>query len=403
MDLLNFDIIEIKKRIPYIMDAFAEVYGKEYTELIKQRENRNCYIIYKDADGINNYISFLEDCKAKELSIKFLERIGIDISEFKQESYAKELDENLSKLIEIYLGDYRNIKPIESLLSSKGINAWSSIGENTKFDNLKEKIEFLNYLRGKDEKTITEENYEDFCNTEEYNKILIQIKKDQEMLEEITQEYEEYKKELKPYSEYVEDETDRKNKIKEEITKRKNKELYEKVRTLLPSNLRDIIDKDINANIYLINLVEAFSSKKENVLNKPNEIDNLVTYSDRIKYFEQMSVISSQKLLELKEIRSINARQLVENGTLKSFYEELIQQEDIKELIIPPKVADEIAKISEKIEKETREDINKEYIYGNEDFENNANLFTSKEKFYKDICGRKSTKGMACQANTIRI
>ena len=132
-DLLNFDI---KDSIPHIIDAYAEVYGIEHKELIKQRVDKCIYVIYKDIDGIEDYEIFLEACKKKELAIKFLNKIGIDTSKFKQESYAEDLNKNISKLIEIFIGNYRNIDPIFKMFATSGINAWSSIDEETKLKNI---------------------------------------------------------------------------------------------------------------------------------------------------------------------------------------------------------------------------------------------------------------------------
>lgn len=68
MDLLNIDI---QANISDIIDAYTKVYGPEYREVIEKRINQIFYIVYNDVDGISDYLTFLKECKKKELAIKF--------------------------------------------------------------------------------------------------------------------------------------------------------------------------------------------------------------------------------------------------------------------------------------------------------------------------------------------
>ena len=63
MNLLNIDI---KNYIPDIVDAYTEVFGEEYRNIIKNKLNNIQYVIYNNEQGIDNYVHFLEKrCKEK--------------------------------------------------------------------------------------------------------------------------------------------------------------------------------------------------------------------------------------------------------------------------------------------------------------------------------------------------
>lgn len=103
MNLLNIDV---KDNIPDMVDALVKVYGNEYRDIIAERIDKIHYVMYNDVDCIENYVDFLKTCKQKELSIKFLEQIGIDVSKYQGKSWAKDLDEDTMELLEGYIGVY---------------------------------------------------------------------------------------------------------------------------------------------------------------------------------------------------------------------------------------------------------------------------------------------------------
>lgn len=90
---------DIKKYIPDILDAFSYLFGEEYREIMSQRINNLKYFMYYDSDSIENYYNFLLSCKQKELSIKFLDLIGIDTNKNKNRSFAYDFDQELDNLI----------------------------------------------------------------------------------------------------------------------------------------------------------------------------------------------------------------------------------------------------------------------------------------------------------------
>ncbi len=371
MNPLDFDI---KDSIPHIIDAWAEVYGTEHKELLKQREHRNFYVIYNNIDGIEDYIEFLKDCKQKELAIKFLNKIGINTSKFKQESYAEDLDENINKLIEVFIGDYRNIGPINSMLSSDGINAWDFTDEKEKTQNVEEKIKFLNIIRGKNAEPITKETYGEFCNTNEYNKLKRNIEVYKKFYEQNIQEYEEYIKELEPYEEYVSNEKNR----KKEIEKNKRTELYYQIEEILPNDIKDklhnecfnieekkrmILGTIVEGKLGVKSYIEYFSQKDEEKLKDPliNEDYKNYIYSCRINYIKQMGNKTGKELSDFENC--------------KEFYKYLIKQKEVKKLIVPTKIANEITKLRERAYEESQRD----FVYNSKDFIENTKQFDNDE------------------------
>lgn len=316
-DLLNFDI---KDSIPHIIDAYAEVYGIEHKELIKQRVDKCIYVIYKDIDGIEDYEIFLEACKKKELAIKFLNKIGIDTSKFKQESYAEDLNKNISKLIEIFIGNYKNIDPIFKMFATSGINAWSSIDEETKLKNIEAKIKFLNCIRGKQSEPITKETFENFCDTNEYRKIVQRIEAYKKVYEQTMEEYEEYKKELEPYKKFVQEEKSR----NADIQSKKRDILYSQIESILPNNVKKFLDNKYSSikekskallgkhfevlegvNIGEKTYLEFFSQQDEDILKDISigEENKMNIYYYRTKYFEQMGIKTDKQLSDFKNFK----------------------------------------------------------------------------------------------------
>ena len=74
--------------------------------IIKEKHRRDFYLS-SALLCIKSYYDFLEDAKSRELCIKFLSGISIDLSEFNITSYADKFDGELESIINIYLdGEY---------------------------------------------------------------------------------------------------------------------------------------------------------------------------------------------------------------------------------------------------------------------------------------------------------
>lgn len=184
MNLLDIDI---QKYIPNIVDAFSEVAGEEYRETIKEKLNRIIHFTYNTLDNMQGYLTRLETYKKRELGIRFLEAIGVDVSKEKSKRYTDcSLEEDTSKLFMNYLGYIYDDIFGEDCKS--GISIW--IKEDEKYRETK--IKFLNFIRGNESTPITEDNFNEFCATSEYSELLDKIKGYLQIYEILKKEYQDY-------------------------------------------------------------------------------------------------------------------------------------------------------------------------------------------------------------------
>lgn len=225
MDNLSIDF---KKILPFVVDAFTKVYGEEYQNIIFQRINNAVIIPYYDIEGLSDYISYIKMCKRREYAINFLVK-SVDVKKHIKDNYTQPLDDEIEKILEYY---------IDSSLwgFSNDTDYWVPL-QAFKPNNathpkklLKNKIKIINYLLDNNHEQITEENFELFVGTEEYNKILKKINELNLVYEQLLLEYRKWEELLQPYEEFVESE----DKRKEEILKRKKIATFMDVYSRLP-------------------------------------------------------------------------------------------------------------------------------------------------------------------------
>ena len=358
MNILDYEIHNtIQENIPYIIDAYAKVYGEKHRSLIEERVNRIIYVTYNDIDGIKDYINFIENSKERELFIKFLQKIGVDISKDQAQNYVKGiLDENIEDMIYHYIGIY----DAENLESSCGFNAWRYDDEPEYVKQ--EKIEFINFLRGENETPITVETFQDFCKTDEYKEILEKAKEYIKVYDGIVKEYGDTLKELEPYKEYVEEENKRRNNIQ---TQKRNM-IYMQIEDKLTDDIKNylneryssideksscFLDKELGKKSYL----EYFSKEDENKLNSDETSSrdkDLINYY-RYSYFKSIG-------LEISDNKEDFKKQCKE-------YERMVPTQELIE---------EITRLKEKAYSECQ----KEFICNSKDFITNIKMFANTEK-----------------------
>lgn len=297
MNILDNEIYNvIQENIPYIIDAYAKVYGEKHRALIEERVNKIIYVIYNDIDGIEDYIYFLEKCKKRELFISFLQKVGVDFSKNQIQSYAEEtLDKDIHDMMYHYIGIYDE-ENLEVFLDS-GIYAWRANDEDE--DVIQEKIEFINFLRGENEVPITKDTFQDFCKTDEYKQILDKIEEYIKIYDGIVQEYKDYLQELAPYKKYIEEENKRKNDI---LNEKRNK-IYMQIEETLPDDIRKYLDeryssideksrKFLGEKLGEKSYIEYFSEEDENKLNSTttSQNDKDLINLFRASYFESIGI-----------------------------------------------------------------------------------------------------------------
>lgn len=339
MDILNINLERLKS---FAIKAYIHVFGEEYKDIIEKRIKDIDTVCYNNLEGINSYVIFLKRCKRKELALKFLEKIGVDVSEQKEIGFAEDFDKDINDLMKAYLGDtiaFSYFMPGNKEILIAGIRAWIPKEDNERIKN--EKIKFLNYIRGSNQNPITLENYDAYCKTEEYKQILQKIESYLKILYELIKEYEKYLKSLKKYEYYISMERDRKTRIEE----REKMKLYIQIEPSLPSELRKLLDKKCESikdkYDYLLcsemgikSSFEFFSLEDEEKLKDPNTEKS-----------EKQKIIRN-RIFFLTDSGEIDLKRLKEKfATDEELYYYLIEQPEFKRFIPSTIVASKISRL----------------------------------------------------------
>lgn len=210
MDILNLDI---KDYIRNVVEVYTKIFGEEYRRVIEERIKSGEIITYFTKEIIRRYMYFLKDCKARELSIKFLSKIGIDVSKLDGKSFAEEISGNIRYLAREYIGGSLGFTylPEHNLI---GIRAFDKrMQEQNKGygrDIIENQINFLNFYLG-EERIFDEKELEEFLKTDEFKQINIKIQEYIKIYDKIFQEYEKYCEELEKIEELAIKRTSEKN------------------------------------------------------------------------------------------------------------------------------------------------------------------------------------------------
>lgn len=183
---------------------------------------------------------------------------------------------------------------------------------------------------------------------------------------------------MQPYQNYVDEEATRKNKLEDQ----KRNQLYCQIESYLTDELRLYLDSKYSTideksravfgyNLGSKSFMDYFSRSDENKLLDPliSEDEKNCIYRNRIYYFAIQ----------------LNALQLSTYEDESEFYEECIQQDNIKGLILPTDVVDKIKELKTK----TYKDLQRDFIWNSNDFFEKVKIFgnnqDAKEAVYKRI------------------
>lgn len=173
MDILN---INFDKYLPVVIDAYTELFGEEYRDTISKNINNTHFIIYNNLEGIKSYYKFLSDCKTKELLLKFLNQIGLDLNIPIEMSYADDFGPDFKIMVDVFFGNLDNVFLKEDIRF--GLKSFIDNSEDFEKETMKDRqIAFMNYWRGSNKKEITKETFEKFKKTFKYKRFLKLIKR----------------------------------------------------------------------------------------------------------------------------------------------------------------------------------------------------------------------------------
>ena len=190
MDILNINLDKYREKA---VEIYTKIFGKEYETIIRKRIESVEIVTYNSQEGIKTYKLFLEDCKARELSIEFLRKIGIDVSKQEGRSFAEELPEDLRKLASEYFCGNSGFTyfPEENDVGIRGFNKKTKEAKSE--DTTEKQIRFINFFLG-NENIVDKYDLEEFLETEEGREVLKKIEGYNKIFNEILKKYQEYEK-----------------------------------------------------------------------------------------------------------------------------------------------------------------------------------------------------------------
>lgn len=376
--------IDFKSLLPHVIQAYTEVFGEEYHELISDKINSSIIIPYNDIEGLEAYIDFRKSKKKEELIVKLLQQIGIiydnPFHKIEDDIYyvADMIFSDIDKSFEV---EYDDELPFRTFKYDGYVN---------------DKIRLINFLRNYSKPEITEETLEKFEKTQEYNKLLLLIKKINKVYDILLKEYAEFEKELKSDLWFIANERKRENEI-HQYTKG---QMWPLLFPFIPTIVRDKIkDKSFVKQSKIVLgeqkldepfLIEYFSHDNINKLKSPNTPIPL-----------KICIIRNQ-INFLKEIGCKIPNIDLTYRTIKSNiekYVEFLNQDYIRQFIIPNEIIEYIKELRKRKNEEatknfimTREDI-KNWLYQLGNTPDAINHLT--EIFQtKEVCQCSATKGI---------
>lgn len=356
---------EIPKILPDIIEANVEIYGEKHKDTISNRLNNTIFLNAYTPQNLAAYIEFLKDCKKRQLSVQFLEYvcknicdIGSDNINFEfqhQQGYAEPLDKSIVSLLSTYIKNTVAFDQSYWPFCDSGIFLWmDSIQSNedpksTEEQRNSNRVEFLNFMRGNNTQPITVDNLEEFYTSEEYTQLRQKIKMCIQKFLELVEEYNSFvKQEITPLEQYSKKEIEHLRKFE----RNEVNTIFETIFPQLPVAIQEFlgkfssIDEKIKAlfgieyNIGELGFeffLESFSSEAEKTIidksDKYNDLSKMVVYLNRIKMFKSLG-------LDIDIDTAKGTKKTVDD--FKQWYEQCLEMDGAKDLIIPSDVADQI-------------------------------------------------------------
>lgn len=272
---MNPFTLDFTKHYEDILSAFKTIFGYKYSSIIDERLGNVLLTTYSNYEGIKAYYEYLEDAKSRELCIKFLNRIGIDLSSYNIVSFADKFDGNLKDIINMYLdGDYAfksTFQVIPDTFRAFFVDDSNIYNKNTIIYN---RIKFINNLTGRN---ITFETYNEFVETNEYKELIKLLEKYNNIYIELCDEMNEYLDSIKEYKDHYTSEMKRYN----DIVMSKTNELYEDIKDCFDYDIKDeIYEKGLDKKLLIEYFSEYYSEKLKSKNLSLSERNLIISYRE---------------------------------------------------------------------------------------------------------------------------
>ena len=351
--------INFQNLLPHAIEAFTEICGEEYRDIIERKINKALILQYYNIEGLENYIEYIIESKRKEFAIKFAEKIGINVDKIKNDKFngvlSYELDNKLTNYIGSSFGGFGEYTNYHAPLM-----AFKENDEILSKRILRNKLKIINQLLGEEHQPITYDNFEEFIKTDEYLEILDKIEKLHCLYEELLLEYRKWEEQLKPYQDFINSEKKRKC----HFFKIAKGNFFLEIYDLLPKITKDILStkksiQKINSIYFLQSievptLIEYFSNDNIEKLKSPDI--NLFT-KENIIYKQTLFLKNLGITIPNEDMLECNSEEDVNN------YLKFLEENNIKQYLPTPENIKRIAEIREKVYEETL----KNYITSKDD------------------------------------
>ena len=243
INLFNADYDKIKEMV---IDAYTAIYGKEYEYHIRLSIKNSIVFSYYDSDGMLEYINYLKDCKKRELLLKYLDHIGVNV-EYNRSNYSVPFSDEILRVLEKtvnftfafnnYLEDYCSLYSFDEEYEDKNSR------------NISNRLSVINFILEKEGLSIAPEDLDSFIKTEKYQEILKIIGDYRDYYDALSDEFSCWEKEIVDLEKLYYQE--RKRNIDVLILKRE--ELLRKIYEKLPIPIKKTLeDKDIETQLKII-------------------------------------------------------------------------------------------------------------------------------------------------------
>ena len=278
INLFNADYDKIKDMV---IDAYTAIYGKEYEYHIRLNIKNSIVFSYYDSDGVQEYINYLKDCKKRELLLKYLDHIGVNV-EYNRSNYSVPFSDEILRVLEKtvnftfafnnYLKDYCSLHSFDEEYDDKNSR------------NISNRLSVINFILEKEGLSIAPEDLDSFMETDKYQEILKIIGDYRDYYDALSEEFSCWEKEIGDLEKLYYQE--RKRNIDVLILKRE--ELLHKIYEQLPTPIKKTLeDNDIETQLRIIfgndlnRGITAFSSEtlealKDKSISLTNKIWTLV-------------------------------------------------------------------------------------------------------------------------------
>ena len=205
--MFNINLPDI---LPHAIDAYCNVYGNEYRELISSKINKSIILQYIDVNGYDDYIEYVKRCKRRELSYEFLIKSRLIFEKY--DNFSNKFNEDVRNILDCFIGNEHTV--FDKKLSYYFAPIFS-FDKNNPIDSdklMENKLKIINFIKNNDT-PITKYNYDDFVKTIEFDKIIKKINIYKNIYKNLLDKYNEFEKQLEPYKNFIKNEKDTFNEI----------------------------------------------------------------------------------------------------------------------------------------------------------------------------------------------